>query len=420
MEPKQSKENALFEWYDSLVFALAVIVLFFVFAVRIITVSGVSMQPTLYGGDRVAVQSMLYTPQRGDVVVVDGYINYGDPLVKRIIALGGGSAMDAGKIMWVMYEHPEVDFLDMAMRFMDIRKRTYVFPKMGEKAYFIAVPTSAGTGSEVTPFAVITDESTGAKYPLADYQLLPNMAIIDTDLMMSQPRGLTSASGIDAMTHALEAYASVMATDFTDGLALKALKNIFTYLPECYENGEHAPLAREKMANASTMAGMAFANAFLGVCHSMAHKLGAFHHLPHGVANAILITDIMRYNIAEAPQKMGTFSQYPYPNALPRYCECARFVGVTGDTDEEVFENFIVKIEELKARVGIKKTIRDYGVTEEDFLATLDEMCEQAFDDQCTGANPRYPLISEIKAMYLKAFYGETPAEEKDSAEKGA
>ena len=333
-----------------------------------------------------------------------------------IIALGGGSAMDAAKIMWVLYEHPDADFADMAMRFLDIRKRTYEFPEMGEKAYFIAVPTSSGTGSEVTPFAVITDESTGAKYPLADYQLLPNMAIIDTDLMMSQPRGLTSASGIDAMVHALEAYASVMATDFTDGLALKALKNIFTYLPECYENGEHAPLAREKMANASTMAGMAFANAFLGVCHSMAHKLGAFHHLPHGVANAVLITDIMRYNIAEAPQKMGTFSQYPYPNALPRYCECARFVGVTGNTDEEVFENFITKIEELKAKVGIKKTIRDYGVTEEAFLATLDEMCEQAFDDQCTGANPRYPLISEIKAMYLKAYYGEVPAETKEEA----
>ena len=234
-----------------------------------------------------------------------------------IIALGGGSAMDAAKIMWVLYEHSDADFADMAMRFLDIRKRTYEFPEMGEKAYFIAVPTSSGTGSEVTPFAVITDEATGAKYPLADYQLLPNMAIIDTDLMMSQPRGLTAASGIDAMVHALEAYASVMATDFTDGLALKALKNIFTYLPECYENGEHAPVAREKMANASTMAGMAFANAFLGVCHSMAHKLGAFHHLPHGVANALLITDIMRYNIADAPQKMGTFSQYPYPNALP-------------------------------------------------------------------------------------------------------
>ena len=327
-----------------------------------------------------------------------------------IIALGGGSAMDAAKIMWVLYEHPDADFADMA-----IRKRVYEFPTMGEKAYMIAVPTSSGTGSEVTPFAVITDESTGAKYPLADYQLLPNMAIIDTDLMMSQPKGLTAASGIDAMTHALEAYASVMATDYTDGLALQALKNIFTYLPECYGNGPNAPYAREKMANASTMAGMAFANAFLGVCHSMAHKLGAYHHLPHGVANAILITDVMRYNIAEAPQKMGTFSQYPYPHALPRYCECARFVGVTGATEEEVFENFLEKIEALKERVGIKKTIRDYGVTEEDFLATLDEMCEQAFDDQCTGANPRYPLISEIKEMYWKAFYGTSMNSEEDA-----
>lgn len=332
-----------------------------------------------------------------------------------IIALGGGSAMDAAKIMWVLYEHPDADFADMAMRFLDIRKRVYEFPTMGEKAYMIAVPTSSGTGSEVTPFAVITDESTGAKYPLADYQLLPNMAIIDTDLMMSQPKGLTAASGIDAMTHALEAYASVMATDYTDGLALQALKNIFTYLTECYDNGPNAPYAREKMANASTMAGMAFANAFLGVCHSMAHKLGAYHHLPHGVANAILITDVMRYNIAEAPQKMGTFSQYPYPHALPRYCECARFVGVTGATEEEVFENFLEKIEALKERVGIKKTIRDYGVTEEDFLATLDEMCEQAFDDQCTGANPRYPLISEIKEMYWKAFYG-TPMNSEEDA----
>ena len=323
-----------------------------------------------------------------------------------IIALGGGSAMDAAKIMWVLYEHPEADFADMAMRFLDIRKRTYEFPEMGSKAYFIAVPTSSGTGSEVTPFAVITDEATGTKYPLADYQLLPNMAIIDTDLMMSQPRGLTSASGIDAMTHALEAYASVMATDYTDGLALKALKNIFEYLPECYDNGPNAPLAREKMANASTMAGMAFANAFLGVCHSMAHKLGAFHHLPHGVANAILITQIMRYNASEAPQKMGTFSQYSYPHALERYCECARFVGVTGANDEEVFENFITKIEALKERVGIRKTIRDYGVEESVFLETLDDMCEQAFDDQCTGANPRYPLISEIREMYLTAYYG--------------
>ncbi len=323
-----------------------------------------------------------------------------------IIALGGGSAMDAAKIMWVLYEHPDAEFADMAMRFLDIRKRVYAFPTMGEKAFFIAVPTSSGTGSEVTPFAVITDESSGTKYPLADYQLLPNMAIIDTDLMMSQPKGLTAASGIDAMTHALEAYASVMATDYTDGMALQALKNIFEYLPECYENGANAPFAREKMANASTMAGMAFANAFLGVCHSMAHKLGAFHHLPHGVANAILITEVMRYNIAEAPQKMGTFSQYSYPNALERYCECARYVGVTGNTNKEIFENFIAKIDELKQMVGIRKTIREYGISEEAFLSSLDDMCEQAFDDQCTGANPRYPLISEIREMYCKAYYG--------------
>ena len=316
--------------------------------------------------------------------------------------------MDAAKIMWVMYEHPEVDFMDMAMRFMDIRKRVYTFPEMGEKAYFVAVPTSSGTGSEVTPFAVITDEATGTKYPLADYQLLPNMAIIDTDLMMSQPKGLTAASGIDAMTHALEAYASVMATDYTDGMALQALKNIFTYLPACYENGANDPYAREKMANASTMAGMAFANAFLGVCHSMAHKLGAFHHLPHGVANAILITDVMRFNVATAPRKMGTFPQYQYPKALERYCECARYLGLTASTDEELFEKLLEQIEQLKERVGIRKTIRDYGVKEEDFLATLDEMVEQAFDDQCTGANPRYPLMSELKEMYCKAYYGET------------
>lgn len=324
-----------------------------------------------------------------------------------IIALGGGSAMDAAKIMWVMYEHPEADFMDMAMRFLDIRKRVYTFPTMGEKAYFIAVPTSSGTGSEVTPFAVITDEKTGVKYPLADYALLPNMAIVDTDLMMTQPKGLTVASGIDALVHSLEAYASVMATDFTDGLALRAIQNIFTYLPACYDNGLNEPVAREKMANASTMAGMAFANAFLGVCHSMAHKLGAFHHLPHGVANAVLLTDVMRYNADPRPQKMGTFSQYAYPHTLERYAEVARFLGLSGNSDEELLEQLIAKIEALKERVGIKKTIRDYGVKEEDFLATLDEMVEQAFDDQCTGANPRYPLMSEIKAMYLKAYYGE-------------
>ena len=323
-----------------------------------------------------------------------------------IIALGGGSAMDAAKIMWVMYEHPEADFLDMAMRFMDIRKRVYTFPKMGEKAYFVAIPTSSGTGSEVTPFAVITDEKTGVKYPLADYELLPNMAIIDADNMMTQPKGLTSASGIDALTHALEAYASIMATDYTDGLALKAMKNIFAYLPSAYENGANDPIAREKMADASTMAGMAFANAFLGVCHSMAHKLGAFHHLPHGVANALLITEVMKFNATDVPTKMGTFSQYQYPHALERYAECARFVGVVGKDDKDTFDKFLVKIEELKERVGIKKTIKEYGVDEKYFLDTLDEMVEQAFDDQCTGANPRYPLMKEMKEMYLKVYYG--------------
>ena len=323
-----------------------------------------------------------------------------------IIALGGGSAMDAAKIMWVMYEHPEADFLDMAMRFMDIRKRVYTFPKMGEKAYFVAIPTSSGTGSEVTPFAVITDEKTGVKYPLADYELLPNMAIIDADNMMTQPKGLTSASGIDALTHALEAYASIMATDYTDGLALKAMKNIFAYLPSAYENGENDPIAREKMADASTLAGMAFANAFLGVCHSMAHKLGAFHHLPHGVANALLITEVMRFNATDVPTKMGTFSQYQYPHALERYAECAHFLGICGKDDKETLELFIEKIENLKEKVGIKKTIQEYGIDEQYFLDTLDEMVEQAFDDQCTGANPRYPLMKEIKEMYLKAYYG--------------
>lgn len=323
-----------------------------------------------------------------------------------IIAIGGGSAMDAGKIMWVMYEHPEADFMDMAMRFMDIRKRVYTFPKMGEKAYFVAIPTSSGTGSEVTPFAVITDDRTGHKYPLADYELLPKMAIIDADMMMNQPKGLTSASGIDALTHALEAYASIMATDYTDGLALKAMKNIFKYLPSAYENGAADAIAREKMADASTLAGMAFANAFLGVCHSMAHKLGAWHHLPHGVANALLITEVMRFNAVDVPTKMGTFSQYQYPHALERYVECADFLGIKGKTDEEKFENFITAIEELKEKVGIKKTIKDYGVDEKYFLDNLDAMVEQAFDDQCTGANPRYPLMSELKEMYLKAYYG--------------
>lgn len=322
-----------------------------------------------------------------------------------IIALGGGSAMDAGKIMWVMYEHPEVDFQDMAMRFVDIRKRVYTFPKMGEKAYFVAIPTSSGTGSEVTPFAVITDQETGVKYPLADYELMPNMAIIDTDNMMSQPKGLTSASGVDVLTHALEAYASVMATDYTDGLALKAMKNVFDYLPDAYADGSNVE-ARNKMADASCMAGMAFANAFLGVCHSMAHKLGAFHHLPHGVANALLISLVVEFNAEECPPKMGTFSQYAYPHTQARYAECARFCGIQAKDDKDAVRKLIDKIEALKESVDIKKTIRDYGVDEKHFLETLDDMVEQAFDDQCTGANPRYPLMSEIKDLYLKAYYG--------------
>lgn len=323
-----------------------------------------------------------------------------------IIAVGGGSAMDAAKIMWVMYEHPEADFMDMAMRFIDIRKRIYTFPKMGEKAYFIAVPTSAGTGSEVTPFAVITDEKTGVKYPLADYELMPNMAIVDADMMMNAPKGLTASSGIDAVTHAIEAYASMLATDYTDSLALGALKTIFDYLPRAYENGANDPIAREKMANAATMAGMAFANAFLGVCHSMAHKLGAFHHLPHGVANALLINEVIRFNAVETPVKMGTFSQYDHPHTLSRYAQVADHLGVGGKNNEEKLENVIKLIEDLKAKIGIKKSIKDYGVDEKDFLARLDEMVEQAFDDQCTGANPRYPLMREMKQMYLNAYYG--------------
>ena len=327
-----------------------------------------------------------------------------------IIAVGGGSAMDAGKIMWVLYEHPEADFQDMAMRFIDIRKRVYTFPHMGDKAYFIAVPTSAGTGSEVTPFAVITDQNSGVKYPLADYELMPKMAIVDPDLMMSGPKGLTSASGIDAVTHDLEAYASIMATPYTDGLALKSLQLIFDNLPAAYDSAApdapNDPVARENMANAATMAGMAFANAFLGVCHSMAHKLGAFHHLPHGIANALLIDEVIRFNSAEAPAKMGTFSQYTHPHTLSRYAEVASFLGCKGKTDEEKVEALIAKIDELKERIGIKKTIKDYGIDEKDFLDRLDAMVEQAFDDQCTGANPRYPLFKEIKQMYLNAYYG--------------
>ncbi len=323
-----------------------------------------------------------------------------------IIEVGGGSAFDAAKIMWVMYEHPEVDFMDMAMRFIDIRKRIYTFPKMGEKAYFIAVPTSAGTGSEVTPFAVITDQDTGVKYPLADYELMPNMAIVDADMMMNAPKGLTAASGIDAVTHSLEAYAAMLATDYTDGLALRSLKMIFEYLPRAYDNGPNDPVAREKMANAATMAGMAFANAFLGVCHSMAHKLGAFHHLPHGIANALMIEEVLRFNASETPSKMGTFSQYDHPHTLARYAEVADYLGLKGNSNAEKLESLINAVNELKERIGIKKTIKDYGIDEKDFLDRLDDMVEQAFDDQCTGANPRYPLMSEIKQMYLNAYYG--------------
>lgn len=323
-----------------------------------------------------------------------------------IISVGGGSPMDAGKIMWVMYEHPEIEFEDLAMRFMDIRKRVYTFPKMGEKAYFIAIPTTAGTGSEVTPFAVITDDSTGTKYPLADYQLMPNMAIIDADLMRNIPRGLTSASGIDALTHALEAIASMMATDYTDGLALKAIKLIFEYLPRAYELGKDDMEARERMANASTLAGMAFANAFLGVCHSMAHKLGAYFHIPHGVANALMIDEVIRFNASEAPAKMGTFPQYAFPNCKRRYTEIAENLGLGGKTDDEKIEKLIAKIDELKSIIKLPRTIQEYGVDEKEFLERLDQMTEDAFDDQCTGANPRYPLMKEIKQMYLNAYYG--------------
>lgn len=324
-------------------------------------------------------------------------------------AVGGGSAMDAGKIMWMMYEHPEANFEDMAMDFMDIRKRIFTFPEMGKKAYFVAVPTSSGTGSECTPFAIITDKETGIKWPLADYALLPNMAIVDADNCMTAPRGLTAASGIDVMTHAIESYVSIMASDYTKGLSERAAKLVFENLPSSFTNGAKDPHAREEMHNASCMAGMAFANAFLGLNHSMAHKLGAFHHLPHGIANAVILTRVMRYNAAEAPVKMGTFSQYPYPNALHNYAEMAKYCGIEGKDDKEVFENFITKLEELKDFIGVKKTIADYGVDEQYFLDTLDEMTEQAFNDQCTGANPRYPLMSEIKELYLDAYYGREP-----------
>lgn len=321
-----------------------------------------------------------------------------------IISVGGGSPMDAAKIMWVLYEHPEVKFEDLAMRFMDIRKRVYKFPKLGQKAMMVAIPTSAGTGSEVTPFAVITDSETGVKYPLADYELTPDMAIVDAELMMSMPKGLTAASGIDALTHAIEAYVSVLASEYTNGLALEAIRLIFKYLPTAYLNGTENIKAREKMAHAASMAGMAFANSFLGICHSMAHKLGAFHHVPHGIANALLINETIRFNATDAPRKQAAFPQYKYPNAKWRYARIADYLNLGGSTEEEKIELLIKAIDELKEKVNIPKSIHEAGISKDKFYATLDEMVEQAFDDQCTGANPRYPLMSEIKQMYINVF----------------
>ena len=324
-----------------------------------------------------------------------------------IIAVGGGSAMDAGKIMWVMYEHPEADFMDMAMRFVDIRKRVYTFPKMGEKAYFVAVPTTAGTGSEVTPFAVITDESSGVKYPLADYELMPNMAIVDADNMMNMPKGVTRASGYDVLTHAVEAYVSVFATDYTDGFALTAIKNVFKYLPRAYANGANDEEARIKMADASCLAGIAFANAMLGINHSLAHKLGGWHHIPHGTANALLFTEVCKFNSQKAPTKMGTFSQYKYPHAFERYVEIAEYCGFKGKDDQETFNNFIKAAEDLKKAIDIPASIHEYGIDEEKFYKDLDEMAENAFNDECTGGNPVYPLISDLRDIYLRAYWGD-------------
>ena len=321
-----------------------------------------------------------------------------------IISLGGGSAMDAAKIMWVMYEHPEVNFHDLAMTFMDIRKRIYKFPTMGQKAMMVSIATSAGTGSEVTPFAVITDEQTGVKYPLADYELTPDMAIVDAELMMTSPKGLTACAGIDVLVHSIEAYVSIMASEYTNGLALEAIRLVFKYLPDAYNEGTTNIKAREKMAHASCMAGMAFSNAFLGINHSMAHKLGAFHHLPHGMANSLVMTEVIRFNSADAPVKQAAFAQYKYPNAAWRYAKIADHLGLGGNTIEEKVELLIKAIEELQAKVNMPKTIKEAGVTEEKFYATLDEMVEQAFDDQCTGANPRYPLMRELKEMYINAY----------------
>lgn len=324
-----------------------------------------------------------------------------------IIAVGGGSAMDAGKIMWVMYEHPELDFSDMAMDFMDIRKRVYKFPHMGDKAYFITIPTSSGTGSEVTPFAIITDDETHIKYPITDYELLPDMAIVDVDILKGAPKGLTSASGIDAVTHDLEALASMMATPFTDGIALESLKMLFDYLPRAYEAGQTDLYAREMVGTAATMAGMAFANAFLGISHSLAHKMGGYLGVVHGIANALVIDDVIRFNSVDVPPKMGTFPQYDHPKAKAKYARAARAIGVEGSNDDELVEGLIRKLDELKEKIGIKKRMSDYNVEEEKFLSVLDEMSEEAFNDQCTSTNPRYPLIDEMKTLYLRAYYGD-------------
>ena len=321
-----------------------------------------------------------------------------------IIALGGGSPMDAAKIMWVLYEHPEANFHDLAMTFMDISKRIYPFPKMGQKAMMVSIPTSAGTGSEVTPFAVITDEQSGVKYPLADYELTPDMAIVDAELMMNMPKGLTAASGIDALVHAIEAYVSVLASEFTNGLALEAIRLVFKYLPQAYNEGTTNVKAREKMAHASTIAGMAFANAFLGICHSMAHKLGAEHHIAHGVANGILIDHVIRFNAVDNPRKQASFPQYKYPNAKWRYAKIAEYLNLGGKNDDEKVENLIKAIQNLKKQINLPSTIAECGVTKEAFYSTLDSMTEDAFDDQCTGANPRYPLMSELKEMYINAY----------------
>ena len=339
-----------------------------------------------------------------------------------IIALGGGSPMDAAKIMWVMYEHPETHFEELALRFMDIRKRIYKFPKMGVKAKMVAVTTTSGTGSEVTPFAVVTDDATGQKYPLADYALTPDMAIVDANLVMDMPKSLCAFGGLDAVTHALEAYVSVLASEFSDGQALQALKLLKENLPASYHEGSKNPVARERVHSAATIAGIAFANAFLGVCHSMAHKLGSQFHIPHGLANALLISNVIRYNANDNPTKQTAFSQYDRPQARRRYAEIADHLGLSapGDRTAAKIQKLLGWLEEIKAELGIPKSIREAGVQEADFLAHVDKLSEDAFDDQCTGANPRYPLISELKQILLDTYYGREYSEGQTAAKTEA